>query len=400
MPPRRTALAATVVSVVITLLLGPDPARASEPGPGPHSSDGRSGRLLVPAATPDGRLQRTVMQRWDVAPGVGYRQWTQTLPQGEVRMHLLRVELSQPGLTLDTAAAATATRRVPVSRLVSARRAVAGVNGDFFDIHGTGAPLGVGRERARGLRHGPRTAVSSCLRIDARGTPRIGPSRVAGTVTYRGRRLLSLDGLNSPTVRGHRAVLYTPGWGRRPAAQVLGAATRARQVGVAGGVVRWTTARPRSGPPIRGRVLLGRGRAADALARLRVGERVRLTTTSTRPGAQAEVCGSTRLLRGGRLTGVDRRWLHPRTAVGIDRDARRLFLLVADGRSRRSAGLTLHQLAGQLRALGSDEALNLDGGGSSTMVAPDARGRTGVRNQPSDGRERRVPNALVVRSTR
>jgi exopolysaccharide biosynthesis protein len=56
--------------------------------------------------------------------------------------------------------------------------------------------------------------------------------------------------------------------------------------------------------------------------------------------------------------------------------------------------MTMVQLAQLLRTLGDEDALNLDGGGSSTMVARNAAGTVGVRNQPSEGRQRAVPNGL------
>ena len=91
--------------------------------------------------------------------------------------------------------------------------------------------------------------------------------------------------------------------------------------------------------------------------------------------------------------------LHPRTAIGIDRDQRLLHLVVVDGRSESSSGQTLLQLANLLRSLGDDAAINLDGGGSSTMVAKDPVGVLGVRNSPSDGSPREVPNGLGFRYT-
>jgi hypothetical protein len=84
---------------------------------------------------------------------------------------------------------------------------------------------------------------------------------------------------------------------------------------------------------------------------------------------------------------------HPRTAVAYENGRGRLWLVVVDGRQAPfSVGMTLPELTDLLEALGADEALNLDGGGSSVMVV---RGR--VRNQPSDGTgERPVVNALAV----
>ena len=79
------------------------------------------------------------------------------------------------------------------------------------------------------------------------------------------------------------------------------------------------------------------------------------------------------LLRDRELQVTDDRELHPRTAVGIDRDKGRILLLVVDGRSSRSRGYTLVEVARLMRRLGAEDALNLDGGGSSTMVGQDPR---------------------------
>jgi hypothetical protein len=85
---------------------------------------------------------------------------------------------------------------------------------------------------------------------------------------------------------------------------------------------------------------------------------------------------------------------HPRTAVGWDPERRRLWVVVADGRREGLVeGMTLPELADLLLALGAEDALNLDGGGSSTMVV-DGR----IVSRPSDpGGARPVVNALVIR---
>jgi hypothetical protein len=83
---------------------------------------------------------------------------------------------------------------------------------------------------------------------------------------------------------------------------------------------------------------------------------------------------------------------HPRTAVGFSRDSTTLFILAVDGRSQRSAGVTLDELATLMRRLGAWQAMNFDGGGSTTMVIDGA-----VVNAPSDTTgERAVGNALLV----
>jgi exopolysaccharide biosynthesis protein len=83
---------------------------------------------------------------------------------------------------------------------------------------------------------------------------------------------------------------------------------------------------------------------------------------------------------------------HPRTAVGFSRDSTTLFILAVDGRSQRSAGVTLDELATLMRRLGAWQAMNFDGGGSTTMVIDGL-----VVNAPSDTTgERAVGNALLV----
>ena len=82
---------------------------------------------------------------------------------------------------------------------------------------------------------------------------------------------------------------------------------------------------------------------------------------------------------------------HPRTAVGLSADRRRLLLLVADGRRAEAAGPTLPELAALLVEVGACTALNLDGGGSSALWVRDR-----VVNQPSDLVERPVANHLAV----
>jgi hypothetical protein len=84
---------------------------------------------------------------------------------------------------------------------------------------------------------------------------------------------------------------------------------------------------------------------------------------------------------------------HPRTAVGFDVTTNKLWLIEVDGRQLpHSDGMTLPELASLMEALGIDEGLNLDGGGSSVMVVLGS-----ARNRPSDAAgERAVVNALAL----
>lgn len=86
---------------------------------------------------------------------------------------------------------------------------------------------------------------------------------------------------------------------------------------------------------------------------------------------------------------------HPRTAVGLSADQRTLYLAVVDGRASTRIGMTCDELSALLRDLGAAHAMNLDGGGSSTMWMQGP----GVVNVPSDGSPRVVGNHLAIHAS-
>ncbi len=89
-------------------------------------------------------------------------------------------------------------------------------------------------------------------------------------------------------------------------------------------------------------------------------------------------------------SGVESALAQPRSAIGYTASGD-LIMLVVDGRQASSVGVTLPQLANIMIGLGCVEAMNLDGGGSSTLVADGT-----VINSPSDGSERHIPTAFAV----
>ncbi len=114
------------------------------------------------------------------------------------------------------------------------------------------------------------------------------------------------------------------------------------------------------------------------------------------------ISGERLLLTGGNLIpDLDNTVLQPRSAVGYSKNGRYLYLVVVDGRQPLySEGMTVQELAELLRSLGAYYAMNLDGGGSSTLVVQGANGQPRVLNSPIDlripGRERPVANHLGI----
>lgn len=82
---------------------------------------------------------------------------------------------------------------------------------------------------------------------------------------------------------------------------------------------------------------------------------------------------------------------HPRSCLGITEES--LIFITVDGRSEQAAGMNLIELQNYMLDLGCTEAINLDGGGSTTLWTSSL----GVVNVPSDsGGERSVANALLI----
>ncbi len=107
------------------------------------------------------------------------------------------------------------------------------------------------------------------------------------------------------------------------------------------------------------------------------------------------------MLAGEIVPDLDNSIVHPRTAIGVNRNGRWLYLVVVDGRQPfYSTGATFQELAELLKDSGAYFAMALDGGGSSTMVIEGENGDPVILNSPIDsyipGRERPVANHFGI----
>ncbi|WP_144240137.1 phosphodiester glycosidase family protein [Haladaptatus cibarius] len=324
-----------------------------------------------------------------VAPGITLDASVRLTERGWLDCDVLTVTMDgETGVTLLSSGV---TERDTVPNLAEESNAVAGVNGDFFYIGESDAP--VGAEIGDGnLRSGPATGREHTVAVGDDGLARLARVILDGAVRFHGTSY-SLNSLNQPDIPADGLGLYTSLWGD---AERTGEA----EVVVRNGVVTSTSTSPGSATiPNDGSVLVGRGTSADALSTLSTGDAVSVSygpQTDADASLQAAVGGSTVLLRDGEIpSGLDDGRLEPRTAVGVSEDGLTLYLLVVDGRQRDSRGASLKELAEAMRDLGATDALNFDGGGSSTLVARNSGEESvSVRNDPSDGAPRPVSNGL------
>jgi hypothetical protein len=340
-----------------------------------------------------------------IARGVLHRRFLAT--EGPWAVNVLDVDRAACWNAVAAKGAEGAVGRDKTSELVrQAVEAVGGVNADFFLYVPPGVPTGAHVHDGR-LVTGP--AGRPAFAVLADGRPWIGTISVAGVARS------APDSI--PIVAWNRLTPEGLAWFDRAYGEMVDTLTGSIRVvlsGVEGRVQSIDTTLSTTHIPSSGGVLVLGPRAATdtrrqllrwARERGRFGVSVHLTPVTPREAVggfpvllrdSAEVAG---LDSAGAATFAPVR--HPRTLVGIAARGRRLLFVTIDGRQPGySAGTTNRETAKIALALGATEAINLDGGGSTTMVvARRSADSTFVEvvNKPSDPTgERPVGNALLV----
>ncbi|MEU1534949.1 phosphodiester glycosidase family protein [Streptomyces fagopyri] len=362
-----------------------------------------------------------------VAPGIKYRAFSVTGSHGMVAGHLVTADLTDRHVSVDLLTPGTVSSRVKLSQMAAAQGAVAGVNADFFNIeesqHAGVAPTNsaVGPAIARGKalkaavpngqRFGPGlppgTSTRDVIGVGYDKRARLDELTLRGSVRTRSGSF-GLGGFNQYAVPVGGVGAFTPKWGevsrRRSvcgtdSVRAAACSTDTYEVTVRKNRVVSGSATIGAGAIARGTVVLvGREAGADRLRALRTGDRVtvseRLRTASGKRLRFA--VGGFPVLRGGEpLPGLDTKTAATRTGAGLGDHGRRLYLLVLDGSAESGSGLTVAEVATVLAAVGADAGVNLDGGGSSTLVTRDpVTGAPVVRNHPTGGAERPVPEGI------
>ncbi|MGW2489889.1 phosphodiester glycosidase family protein [Streptomyces sp. NPDC001606] len=364
-----------------------------------------------------------------IAPGVTYRQFDVDAAAGTAHAHLLTVDLANPHVRVDLLHPGAVAARATVSRMADSAGAVAGVNGDFFNITESQHP-GV---EATGASVGPAVADGTVLKAAVPKGQRFGPALPPGTSTEdvlgvgtdRRARLdrlslsgsvdtpegrLALEGLNQYALPENSVGAFTHLWGSTSRERAVcgtdteraaPCSTDTYEVTVTDGRVVSAADAPGSGPiAADSTVLVGREEGARQLRKLSVGDAVSvihtLVAASGTPYAFA-IGGFPVLRDGAPLTGLDDTTTAVRTVVGFKDGGQQLLLLVLDGAAAYRTGMTVAEEADTMRSLGATDAFNLDGGGSSELVTRDAdASAVTVRNHPSGGAERAVANGIGV----
>ena len=421
----RLSRFATFLVALAAALAGPPLLSKASEGLALASSPYDGGPGALPSAIDE------QVWRAPVAPGIDLVVVRRLDGEGWIDLFALVADLDTAGVRADALTGPTLTELRPTSELARQAGAVGAINGDFFHLGTSGAPVGLvvkdgqlwkspypgGRpsvailETSSGLR-----AWVGRFTLEAALTVIAGPDgpSVDGAS-------LPVSAVNEPSLTPGQIGVYDERWGSAPLPLGRWPTTEVAHLvleAVPGSDSLWVVSDQGPGLPSRrpapGRmVVLGWRAGAEALrsevlspgAILRFTARVVPESSEAWPawteGARlhAAVSGGAVILRDGHPQlepgqPGDALSRHPRSALGVGRDGRRLVLLAVDGRRSTSRGMDVGELASWLLRLGVTDAVNLDGGGSTSLAA--RLGPEGPRlvNLPSGGTERPVPVAL------
>jgi hypothetical protein len=339
-----------------------------------------------------------------IAPGVEYGEYDMVTDAGPIVVHAIAIDPHAPDIGLNSVLASDtlASGGETVSSMARRTGAIAGINGDYFDIGNTNRPTNV-VVRGSALMSTPTKRYALAIGVD--GTPQIIEMQFAGTLTLAD-RTDTLDAINHLPDGG--TSLFTPAFGRVPPSNNL---TLVGLVPTNGtppfatyrvtGVLDNTTAQPagyylaigldayaRIGVPDIGETIAASGDLAPmSLAKL-----------------GAAIGGGPLILDGGAWVddpdgpnGGEYAQRIPCSGAAVAPDGT-LFLLEVDGRQPGfSVGVTRPEFAALMRAFGAVRGMAFDGGGSSELVARTPGDlETTLVNSPSDGRERKVADGIFV----
>jgi hypothetical protein len=358
------------------------------------------GASLAPSAVAEREPPSRIVKTKEIAPGLTYTKIVEKkIPR---RTFVLTADLAE-AITLDVALtepALPASR--PLSQAVKRAGALAGVNGDYS---GPSNPIHPLAQDGQLLHTADQLGILFGLGLDET-TTHFGRPELEVTVTdLADGRVLTIDRWNEGGAAPGELAGFSPLGGTLEAPPAGACSIRLAPTGPpvpspdSGVDQDFTAEAARCAPePLTrdGGIVFSAAPGSDEatlLLAIEAGTPMRLHWSFGWSDVFDAVGGVPLLLRDGVYAGECNSGCgrQPRTGVGVTADGR-ILLVVVDGRQAKwSLGPTVREFAGIMRSLGAVDALNLDGGGSSTMVVQGE-----VVNRPSDGHERPISNAILI----
>ena len=351
-----------------------------------------------------------------IAPGVVRYKYEISRDKKNTQTNVVIVDLNNPHIKINTVAGGgTYTNKATVSQMADRTNAVALVNGDFFTMQLQGVPLGASIIDGD-MKSSPAVLTDIwSFGIDENNTAFIDSTKFVGSITAPNGKSYPIDGLNKTFYwyqpfkeysHESKIQMYDSFWssksrGDKTAGEVLLSQDN---------VVEQIVYRKNIDMKIpKGKKILQVSGGSERFVRenIKVGDKVQINTNiEPNRNWKMMIGGHALLLENGAIKKYTKDvtsigGIRARTAVGISKDGKTVYIVSCEGRTKRSAGLSLNELSQFMLDLGAFKAMNLDGGGSTAMAVRNLGDikRTRVTNPERNAAERKVVNGLGVFNT-
>ncbi|HHY70169.1 MAG TPA: phosphodiester glycosidase family protein, partial [Thermoanaerobacterales bacterium] len=357
---------------------------------------------LVPAFGQEILLHEEI-EGFPITGGVTYETNILFTSQGWQKIHVLKADLTSENVDIDTMIGKGGlSKRDSLSRMVQDNGAVAGINGDFFIMATPSAPIGPQISNGRLVSSPLNLQDMAAISLTLDKIPEILKMEFSGKLIAPDRSYFFVEGVNKIRNSYNNIFVYTPDFGSTTPKPGEGAPDLTFATVKDNYIVSFSEGKI-ADIPSNGLVLMAWGDGANFLkTSFSVGDPIELDLSII-----PDISNLKMVLGGGAVL-VDNGSIpqtfshnipgtHPRTAIGFTADKKTMIMAVVDGRQAQSRGMNQQEMAELMLSLGAHYALNLDGGGSSTMVVrPFGETQTRVINSPSEGAQRLIPNAVGI----
>lgn len=353
-------------------------------------------------------------EKQTITQGVTLENIVRFTKEGWYNIHVLKVDLSNQYISVDTLTNTESVGKTATTKkLATQRNAVAAVNASFYTSSGSGNGFPVGA-----------IVQSSDILAAYSGFNKYGNVMASFSISNLNEVLLDywrVD-MSLTSQRGSKVAVeqynvankakYTDisvfdrKWGKTAVGSSADMPDLFQMVVENGIVTQFLTAQPAATIPEKGFVAVTRAEGAKKLQQaFSIGDNVAMNIGSTPDWTKMKlsISGSSILVKDGVIpetfsfTAPDVMIKSPKTAIGSSKDGKTLYYVTVDGRQTASIGLTQKDMALFMQKIGAHNAINMDGGGSTTMVARPLGSRdVKVMNKPSDGTTRNVLIGLGV----
>lgn len=336
------------------------------------------------------------------ADGVTHQNIKTFTNEGWINLNVLRIDLTK-NVEMTVLTDTFFSSRDTITNLVNKNNAdgtiVAAINSDFFDA-GNSSTMGTLVKDGRVLSTSIGQPGFASFNIGTTGVPFVSYINTPKNTFTNGVTTRDINFINKPYLIGNRVIYYDKTFISKSYGKNLG--TEVLEMLVVNNVI--TDIRLTGEPfviPDNGYVIAAVGTSiGDLVTKFKVGDSITIKYDVNFRYMDMSIGGGAQLIKDGKIIPFTHNIAgsHPRTGLGITADRKQLILVTVDGRTNFYRGVNQAELANILLQLGAYEGINLDGGGSTEMVAKSPwTNRLSIMNFPSDKAERKMFTALAVK---